>query len=526
MVSKSPSFSIPFTAIGYLAVIIIACFALYAYFSGHNKQSPWHVFSFAKNYEASVDPPSFRVSGTLKPTLSVQDLQNLRDLFEKRQFDSLNKTASEIQLAFEQDPSYEYKASDFYDIFQSTLPEYETLLNDWSAHSPSHFAPYLARAEYYYYKGWESRGQRYISETSEQQLAGMHSYFQKALRDIDTALAINPRLLSAHIIRISIYNVDGGNDQENAAFDKARQYFPSCFLLYNTMASAKLPRWGGSYAVMDRLAMQAYKQIRTNPELYMLFGRIYADQAWGFREKKQYDKALALYAKAIRFGDYYEFYDERAKTYVEMKEYDQALKDVNQSISLRPVKSRPYCLRATIFLQKGDPDAAMREIRSTEAMFPGNFEIRETKKWAADRLMYQASNYFKTDLEQAVASYGMAIGIKPDCADAYYWRGVACWKLKKTDLAHSDLEQAIRLNPHDIKAYRMMDNLLASQQRWDEIIEHWNRFLSIEPNNGDAYLERAGTHKLKGDMQSALTDLRTACSLGNNKACGILKQNP
>jgi tetratricopeptide (TPR) repeat protein len=524
MVTKSPSFSLPLTTIGYLALILIACLAVFSYFSVGKGLPPWFSFSLAKNSKASVDPPSFKVSGTTKPTLSVQDRQNIRDIFEKRQFNFLEKTAADIQLAFEQDPSYEYEASDFYGIFCSTLPEYETLLNEWVAHSPAHFAPYLARAEYYHCKGWESRGQRYATDTSEQQFSGMHSYFRKALQDIDAALVINPRLLSAYTLRISIYNADGGNNQKDAAFDKARQYFPSSFLLYNTMVWAKLPRWGGSYAEMDRLAMLAYKQIRINPELYMLFGRIYADQAWEFRQKKQYDKALALYAKAIKYGDYYEFYEERAKMYLEMKDYDQALEDVNQSISLRPVKPRPYCLRASIYLQKGDPDAAIRELRAMEYMFPGDFDIRGMKEWAVGWQLHQASNYFKKDLEQAVASYGRAIEIKPDCADAYYWRGMACWKLNKIDLARSDFEQAIKLNPHDMNNYRMMDYLLASQQKWDEIIEQWNAFLNLEPNNRDAYLERAGAYKHKGDMQNALADLKSACDRGNGKACGILKQ--
>jgi len=482
-------------------------------------------FSSMRRCEASIAPPSFRVSDTAKPTLSIQDRQNIRNLLKKRQFGSLDKIASDIQSAFEQDPAYEYKACDFYEIFDTTLPEYETLLNDWVAHSPTHFAPYLARAEYYHHKGWESRGYKYASKTSKQQFSGMHSHFQKAMQDIDAALAITPRLLSAHILRISIYNADGGDDQKDMAFEKALHYFPSSFLLYNKMVWAKLPRWGGSYAEMDKLAVQAHKQIHATPELYTLFGQIYADQAWQFRQNKQYDKSLALYTKAIEYGDYYEFYKERAETYLAIKEYDQALKDVDKSISLRPIKPRPYRLRASIYLHKGDTAVAIREFRSMETMFPGNFDVREMREWAVSILLYQAANHFKTDLGQAVADYGWVMEIKPDCPDAYYWRGVANWKLKKTDLAYSDFAQAIKLAPRDIKAYRMMDYLLASQQRWDEIIDQWNAFLRLEPTNGDAYLERAGTYKHKGDMKNALADLKAACNQGNEKACGILKRH-
>jgi len=524
LASKETTFSKPLLTIGYLAIISIVCLALYVYFPWNKVQFVLAGFCSAERCEASIAPPSSRVPDTARPTLSLQDRQNIRDLFVKRQFGSLDKIASDIQLTFEQDPSYEYKASDFYEIFDSTLPEYEALLNDWVAYSPDHFAPYLARAEYFCSKGWESRGHKYAANTSEQQFSGMHSYFQKALQDTDAALAINPRLLRAYTLRISMYNADGGGNQINMAFDKARHYFPSSFLLYKEMIWAKLPRWGGNYAEMDKLAVQAHKQIRVTPELYSLFGQIYADQAWVLREQKQYDTSLALFAKAIEYGDYYEFYKERAETYLMMREYDQALKDVNKSISLRPVKPRPYCLRASIYLQMGNPDAAIREFRSMETMFPGDSHVREMRNWAVDFLLYQASNYFKTDLEQAVASYGRVIEIKPDCADAYYWRGIACWKLKKPDLAYSDFAQAIRLAPHDIKTYRMMDNLLASQQQWGKIINQWTAFLNLEPANGDAYLERAGAYKHKGDMQNAFADLKSACSRGVDEACSILKR--
>lgn len=510
--------------LGSLAVIVLASAGLYAFFSGGIIKSVWFRFYPDVNYEVSVKPPTSRVRGTLKPTLTSEERKNLRALFEKRQFDSLNRAASGIQLAFEHDPSFEYKVCDFYDIFGTSLPEYEELLNAWVAHSPAHFAPYLARAEYYYYKGWESRGHRYASETSHEQFSGMHSHFQKAMKDTDAALAINPRLLRAHLIRLNIYNADGADNQEDAAFEKARQYFPTSFILYNAMVSAKLPRWSGSYTEMEKIAMQAYGHIRANPELYMLFGRIYADQASVCADNKQYDKAMALFAKAISYGEYYEFFEDRASLQFTMGNNDQALKDVNHSISLRPFKPDPHTLRAVVYMKMGDLEAATQEIRAMDAEFPGDYEISRWKDRTARWLLHQGHAVFKDNPEDAVAWYGMAIETNPKCQEAFYWRGVACSKLNNSDLAYADFEQAIRLDPHDIKSYRMMDYLLASQQRWDEIIAYWDRFLSVEPDNGDAYLERAGANRHKGDMQSALADLKNACYLGNKRACEIQRR--
>ena len=513
----------PFIVIEFISALAVLIFINW-YLSGRLVKSLWSRFSPTGVYEVSVKPPSVKVCGTSKPTLSNQDRKDFRNLLEMGQFDPLTKAATEIQTTFESDPSYEYKVQDFFNVFATALPQYEGLLDAWVQYTPSHFAPYLARGHYYYNKAWESRGHKFAAETSSEQFRGMRLFFQKASKDIDAALAINPRLLTAYIIRIGIHNAEGEKNEEEAVFNKGRSFFPSSFLLYKTMLWSRLPRWGGSYAEMNRIAMQAFDHIRTNPELYMLFGEIYADQAWGFRKKEQYPRAIALYSKAISYGEHYSFFEERGRTYVYMKDYDKALEDANQSISLRPVIASPYRLRATIFMEKGDLNSAVQEISSVEALFPGDPETQQWRDWAAKRFLNQGHTAFKTDLEQAVARYDVAIDIKPQYAEALYWRGVAHSKLNKTDLAYSDIKQSIKYNPRHFQSYKMLDFLLASQQKWDEIVENWNEFLTLEPNNAEAYLERAGAYRHKGEMKNALADLKQACDLGKEDACKILKQ--
>jgi hypothetical protein len=36
------------------------------------------------------------------------------------------------------------------------------------------------------------------------------------------------------------------------------------------------------------------------------------------------------------------------------------------------------------------------------------------------------------------------------------------------------------------------------------VVEHWNRFLALEPNHAKAYLERGGTFYHKGDLKESL----------------------
>jgi tetratricopeptide (TPR) repeat protein len=73
-------------------------------------------------------------------------------------------------------------------------------------------------------------------------------------------------------------------------------------------------------------------------------------------------------------------------------------------------------------------------------------------------------------------------------------------------------------------AARSADHLLARQKRWDEILEIWNRYISRQPPNADAYYERGGTHFQKGDMAAARADATKACELGKAQACEMVER--
>ena len=65
----------------------------------------------------------------------------------------------------------------------------------------------------------------------------------------------------------------------------------------------------------------------------------------------------------------------------------------------------------------------------------------------------------------------------------------------------------------------MVDYILAKDQQWGKIINHWNKFLELKPDHAGAYLERAGAHYHNKDFENALGDLKQSCTLGNQEAC-------
>ncbi len=96
-------------------------------------------------------------------------------------------------------------------------------------------------------------------------------------------------------------------------------------------------------------------------------------------------------------------------------------------------------------------------VRRTGARLPGPFgtvvttAVRYVRSEAALRRAYAAMD--RTDLDGAIAACTDAIGVDPDCQEAYAIRGGA-WAMKnQMPRAIPDLTEAIRLDPEDASAY-------------------------------------------------------------------------
>lgn len=406
--------------------------------------------SFGGIYEVKIAPSGKRAVETSKETLSLSDCARIRALLAEKQYDALNRMAEDFQRNFLSDPSSESKIYEFFRAFAYPAPGYEDLLNAWAESTPSHYAPHVARAQYFNRMAGDSRGDQYDSKTSDEQFANMRAYFARSSKDLDAALAIDRNVLPTYLLRIRIHNAQGERAKLEALYAEAQPRFPTSFLFYNTMLWANTPKWGGSYPQMEKIAMDGYVHIQSNPSLYLLFGAIYAEQVEDFLRRKKYDEAIALSTRAISYGDYYEFYWKRSQCYQEAKNLDKALEDIDRSIGLGPTRAMLYRARTSIFLDKADGRRAVQEVAFLDKEFPGDADAGEWRFRAAAQLVNQGcSEASKDRLEEAVAKFGMAIEIKPEYAKAYYLRGEAYRCLNKRDLSLPDMRRGCELGNQD-----------------------------------------------------------------------------
>ena len=505
-----------------LTVFVIVVVILISIFFARHFDLPTYMSNLFYNnvYEVKKKPDNLPLSTDPPESIELSEIVELRRMLQDEEFVRLNSVLDEFQNIFEKDQTREYKLYDAYQTFYFTLPSYEDSFKKWIDRSPGKYQPYLAMAEYYYARGWESRGYKWRKDTSEQQFDEMKRFFEKSEENLRAALDIKPDLMIAYDTLIGIYNAKGEDRLEDRTIEKSSRLFPYSFLVKSSVSGAKEPRWGGSYEQMEELADQADQFSAINRKVTVLYGYIYYDQARNFRRHKKYQRALELCNKALEFGDHWAFYNERARIYYyDLKSYDKALADANRSIELRSVKYENRLMRSKIYYAKAKYAESIDDLRKAEMIKPGNPEIQRWKRWASGKMLRRGYELIKSDLGEAVEYYNLSLEFDDNNFQTYYWRGRALVGLKDFQSALSDFQTAIEINPHHYESYRMLDYIYSRQRQWNKIISYWDRFLELEPDHAGAYYERSGTHYHNKDMESAISDLMKACELGNKEAC-------
>jgi len=474
-------------------------------------------------YKVSVDPGDLPVSREAPETISIAQMIELRELLEMQEFNALNEALYEFQKLFEENPLNEYKIYDAYRVFEILDLYFAELIGRWKEQTPDAYQPYLAAGVCYYALGWKERGTKYIADTTEEQIEGLRKYLSEAEKNVNVCMKMNPNLLPAHDLLISIYNSHGPDRIEKELIQTALERFPQSYLIRNTACWALEPRWGGSYEQMEEIAKSAVPHYNSNPRLTALYGKIYLYQGDYMSRLKNFEEAIELFNRAIEFGDDWNFYYRRARTYhFTFKKYDRALDDINKSIAIRPTRSKNYIMRSKIYLAMENYDESLSDLAIGNQLTPESDRVEDWAQRASNELLRKGHLIFKTDLSAAIDFYNLSLQFYQSNDEVYYWRGVALHRLQNKEDAMLDFTQCIEINPRHFESYRMIDYLLAEKGQWDMIIAYWTVFLEHEPDEARAYLERAGAHKRKGDREAAIADLMSSCDLGLEEACKIL----
>ncbi len=244
--------------------------------------------------------------------------------------------------------------------------------------------------------------------------------YDKAIEDLEAAVALAPSATDAHTALGVAYFQKGDLDKALASYGAAlqlnAQYAPA--LLNRGQAYLKRQTLDSAIADFDAV-------LKLSPS-----AAAYASRSRAYIGKRDFDKALADLDAALRL-DPRDAVSHRLRSFVCLEKgmIDQGIEDATEAIELRPsdvrVLAAAYNSRGYGYSLSGSRDKAIADY--TKAIgYDGKNAVYFTNR---------AVSLFKSgDYERTVADCTKAIEINPKFAAAYLWRGRATkkWARKRS----------------------------------------------------------------------------------------------
>ena len=176
--------------------------------------------------------------------------------------------------------------------------------------------------------------------------------------------------------------------------------------------------------------------------------------AWSAVEAREYDQAIRLATRAIRFGG---LTDENLSSALECRataslrrdQLGHALDDLDRIVSLRPDYAGGYFLRGDVRLRQKGYDTALADLNQGMKIADPKGDSSNQflgKRYAARGVAWLG----KKDVEQALADLNHAVALDPRRAESYYFRSFAYQRKGMLPEALADMEAAVKLHDSSI----------------------------------------------------------------------------
>jgi hypothetical protein len=329
-----------------------------------SKEPVWDALQLLPEPTDSSSPrPATALSEAAEP-LQPGTVFRLRDMLITAEFDSLEALFDTWSAAAARDVAHEPRLYDAFYAFRAVNPDFEGALDRWIDERPSSVSAHLARATYFADLAYRKRGGEGGRSTPRANISAMKLAFEASLEELGIALRMNPRAVHAYWLATEIAMGYGDMRGVLLALERSLSVTPLSFFSRARAMIALRPRWGGSYELMQIVAMEADSLRSRNPELDRLPGFIPWDAgnaAW-----LRSDTALALkyLDEAMTAGQTVWFCSERGELREDLDQGSGALADLDCAASLRPTTAETRLSRSR----------ALYDI--ARAMYPADWKAR------------------------------------------------------------------------------------------------------------------------------------------------------
>lgn len=270
------------------------------------------------------------------------------------QFAELDRDYAATQAAYDKgsisDERLRAAFRHFYDSSPDLAPRYES----WVRGMPDSYVAHLARAIYYLRVGEQSRGNRFIADTSDTRLSGMEAAFAVASGELKKSLSLEKKPLLSVFYLVDIGKFEGDAASNLELLEASIAIDPKNFIVRDMYAQTLQTAWGGSTEQLRAFVAEAGTAGLSAVQMKDLQADVFADEAWVDQfENKNYKRAATEYLEAAKLSG-----DEgcllcAGKAFVRAAEFPAAARVLTQYLAYDPQSAEAFAFRAYAYLRLG-----------------------------------------------------------------------------------------------------------------------------------------------------------------------------
>lgn len=208
------------------------------------------------------------------------------------------------------------------------------------------------------HQAWAARGKKYMADTSQAQVKRMDQLFMAAVPMLQDAWKDEPRLTPACMALAEIGRMTS-DDLQWSTLPRCLKADPASYDLTKEWMRAAMPKWGGSYQMMDAVIAHVHEYGPQNPLLYALLGEKVSYPA---TIAKTWDESLEDYTAAALIAPGFSNITGAGRGYFAKKNDWAALAYFSQAVRFAPADPETHSLRAQALDELGLLEWALRDL--------------------------------------------------------------------------------------------------------------------------------------------------------------------